>query len=480
VRVRAATSIQVAATHCGKCDISTTTKQGLFMKKLTLHPLSTLAAAMLAAGYSSLAAASGYALLDQSGSSAGNSYAGAAAIAEDASTIYFNPAGLTYLKGSQIVLGLHVINVDAHYRKTSATSGAGTPATGGEGGQVGSAAGIPNFYYSRELKPNLTFGFGLEVPFGLKTRYDADWVGRYQSTYSALKSVNLNPSLGWKINDSVSLGAGINMQYLDAELVKSIDFGTICFGALGANAARVCGPLGFLPQAKDGEVRLKGNDWAYGFNLGAIFQLNKDTRLGVAYRSAVHHKLKGDVNYLIPAGLPAPIAASPSFNKSKVNTSVTTPEFLQLSLVHQLDPKLTLMGDITWNRWSRLEELRINFENGAPPSVLPEQWRNSFRYSIGANYQLNETWKLRTGIAYEQAGIQERLRSPVLPDNNRRWLAVGANYKMSNADSIDFAWAHGFISDSPINHSEPPIGGTIVGSYRASVDIVSLQYNHKF
>lgn len=447
------------------------------MKKFALQPV---ALALLGMGYCGFASASGFALLDASGSSAGNSYAGAAAIAEDASTIYFNPAGMSYLKGSQLVLGMHVISVDGHFTKTSATSAVGTPTTGGDGGQIGSDAPIPNFYYSRELNPNMSFGIGVNAPFGLRVRYDNTWVGRYQATNSELKAININPSMSWKVSDSVSLGAGLNMQYFKADLVKSIDFGSICFGSLGAAAPAVCGPIGFLPQQKDGEARLSGHDWAWGVNLGALFQISKDTRLGVAYRSSITHKLKGDVQYTIPANLPAPIAASKSFTATTVNTTVKVPEFLELSLVSQINPKVTLMGDITWNRWSRLQELRVNFDNGAPPSVTPEKWSNSFRYSVGMNYQFSEAFKFRTGLAYEQAGIQDDLRTPVLPDNNRRWIALGGNYRFSKNDSIDFAYAHGFIRDSGINHSEPPVGGTIVGKYSVNVNIYSLQYNHQF
>lgn len=447
------------------------------MKNFTLRPLVVF---LLTAVYSSFAVGSGFALIDQSASSAGNAHAGNAALAEDASTTYFNPAGLVYVRGSQFIAGAHALAVDVRYSKTSATSGAGTPSTGGDGGNLGGLVGLPNLYYSREISPAMTFGIGVNVPFGLKSKYENNWVGRYQATLSSIKTININPSLGWKLNDSVSVGAGLNFQYLSAELVHAVDFGTVCFGALGAAAPAVCGPAGLVPQGKDGQVTLKGDNWGYGFNLGALFQLNKETRLGIAYRASVHHKITGDVNFLIPAGLPAPIAASPSFSNGKAMVTLKTPEFLELSLVSQIDPKLTIMGDIAWTRWSRLQEVRVTFANGAPPTVTPYEWNNTVRISGGLSYQLDSAWKLRTGLAYETSGAQDRLRTPILPDSNRLFVAFGGNYRFSKENSIDFSYIHGFIRNSTINHSEPPVGGTLVGNYHSKVDIFSLQFNHNF
>ncbi len=447
------------------------------MKNFTLRPL---AAFLVAAGYSGFAAASGFSLIDQSASSAGNAHSGNAALAEDASTTYFNPAGLVYVRGSQIINGAHVLVVDGHYTKTTATSGAGTPLTGGDGGNLGGAAALPNIYYSRELSPAVTFGIGVNAPFGLKTKYQNDWVGRYQATLSAIKAININPSLGYKVNDSLSIGGGINFQFFAAELVHAIDFGTVCFGALGALAPSVCAPAGLVPQGKDGQVKLKGDNWGYGFNLGAMYQLNKETRLGVAYRSSVHHKINGDVTFLIPAGLPGPIASSPNFTNGKATVSVKTPEFLEVSVVSQIDPKLTVMADVAYTRWSRLQELRVNFANGAPSTVTPYEWNNTIRISGGASYQMDAAWKLRGGIAWETAGVQDRLRTSVLPDSDRIFVAFGANYRFSKANSIDMAYTHGFIKNSTIDHAEPPVGGTIAGNYRSKVDIFSVQFNHNF
>lgn len=451
------------------------------MKKTAMkYKLKTVAAVMLGAGFYTSAGAAGFALIDQSTSSAGNAYAGAAATAEDASTVYFNPAGITLLQGSQTVIGAHALLIDARFSKTSATSAVGSPTTGGEGGNIGGTAALPNFYYSKQINPDMSFGIGVNAPIGLKSSYETDWVGRYQATVSELKSVNINPAMGWKVSDTVSIGVGLNFQYFEAQLSKNIDFGSICFGALGAAAPAVCGPAGFLPQAKDGQARLTGMDWGYGWNAGVMFNLNKDTRLGVAYRSSIEHVVKGDVAYTIPNGLPGPIAALPSFTNTSVSTTIKTPEFLEMSVVSKIDSKLTLMGDVTWTRWSRLQELRVNFDNGAPSSVVPEQWKDAWRVSVGANYQLSDDIKLRTGIAYDQSGIDDALRTAPLPDSDRTWLAFGGNYRLSTGDSIDVAYAHGFIKDSTINHSEPPVGGTIVGSFKSKVDILSVQLVHRF
>lgn len=423
---------------------------------------------------SSSTAAAGFALFEQNASGAGNTFAGGAAIADDASTIFFNPAGLTQLKGKQFLVAGHLIDISARYSSNTATSGVGTPMTGGSGGNAGTTVFVPNMYFSMAIDPTWSFGVGINAPFGLMTDYDAGWVGRYQALKSDLKTLNINPTLAWKVNDTVSLGAGVSAQYIKAELSKAIDFGTVCFGTLGPGT---CGGLGLSPQNNDGSVKVEGSDWGYGFNLGALLQVSSRTRVGVSYRSKIEQELSGDATY---SNVPVAFSASPTFSNTGAKAKITLPDTASISAFSQINEKLALMADITWTNWSRFKELRISFSNGAADSVTQEEWRDTYRVAIGANYKLDDTWKLRTGIAYDQTPVRDQYRTPRIPDNDRIWVAFGANYRLSNVGSIDLGYQHGFVKNAPLNKTESPTGGTLVGNYDDKVDILSVQYTHSF
>ncbi|MGE5622750.1 MAG: OmpP1/FadL family transporter [Bacillota bacterium] len=423
-----------------------------------------------------LSHAGGFALNEMSAASLGNAHAGAAAVAQDLSTVYFNPAGLTRLSGRGFMVSGSALRPSAEFENRGSVSAAG-PLTGGNGGDAGSWALVPALYYAMEVSPDLRFGLGLQVPFGLTTEYDAGWVGRYQALKSDLITVDINPVLAYRVNDAVSIGGGVSAQYVNVELSRAIDFGSVCVGVAGLGT---CSAIGFLPQARDGSVTVKGNDWGYGFNLGAMFAPEARLRFGIAYRSKVSHELSGSANFTKPAGLPAPIAASPTFTNTGARASVDLPDSLSLGAYVDLDPKWSVMADLTWTHWSRFKELRIRFDNGAPDSVTPEEWRNTYRLGMAVNYRYNDMWKLRGGVAYDQSPVETAFRTPRIPDNDRVWLAFGAQYKPSRQDSWDFGYAHLFVHDSSINKAEPPVGGTLTGNYTNDVNILSVQYSRAF
>lgn len=431
------------------------------------------AVTLLVAGHAS---AGGFALNEMSAAGVGNAHAGTAA-AEDLSTIYFNPAGLMLQSGRQFMAAGSAIRPSAKFRNGGSTSATGAPLTGGNGGDAGDWSFVPALYYAMDLSPRMRFGIGVQAPFGLVTEYDDDWVGRYQALKSEIMSVNINPTLAYQVNDLVSVGGGISAQYVDVELSRAIDFGSICFGSLGAG---ICGPAGYLPQRRDGKVTVEGNDWGFGYNLGVMFTPRNDLRFGLAYRSKISHKLSGDAAFERPAGLPAPLAASPTFTDGGANASVDLPESLSLGAYADLNQKWSVMADVTWMRWSRFEELRIRFDNGAPDSVTPEEWRDTIRVAVGVNYRYNDAWKLRSGIAYDESPVKTEFRTPRVPDANRVWLAFGAQYKPTRQSSWDFGYAHLFVKDSSINKAEPPVGGTLIGSYDNDVNILSVQYSRDF
>jgi len=405
--------------------------------------------------------AGGFALNEMSAASVGNAHAGGAAAADDLGTLYYNPAGLTRLPGRQFMAVGSAIRPSAKFSNNGSTT-VGGPLRGGNGGDAGDWAVVPALFYSMDLQPNLRFGIGVHAPFGLKTEYDADWVGRYQALKSELKTINFNPTLAYKVNNQLSLGAGVSAQYADVEISRAIDFGLLA----GA------------PQARDGSVTVQGDDWGFGYNLGALFELNEHARVGVSYRSSIKHKLEGDATF---AGVPAALAAVPRFANTGASANLDLPESLNVSGYMDLNPQWAVMADVNWMRWSRFKELRVRFANGSPDSETPENWRNTYRVSVGANYRYNDAWKLRGGVAYDRSPVRDEFRTPRVPDANRTWLAFGAQYKPTRNGTVDFGFAHLFVKDASISKNElAGGGGNLVGKYDNNVNILSVQYSHAF
>jgi long-chain fatty acid transport protein len=326
--------------------------------------------------------------------------------------------------------------------------------------------------------PGMRFGIGLQSAFGLKTEYDNGWAGRYHALKSELKTVNLNPTLAYAVNDQWSIGLGVSAQYAKVELSRAIDFGSVCAGSLGV--AR-CAPSGFLPQARDGKVTLDGDDWAFGFNLGALYMPTPAMRFGLSYRSSIQHKLSGgSARFDKPAGLPGPLAAASAFADSGVSATLDLPETVNLSAYVELDSKWALLGDLHWTRWSRFEELRVKFDNGSPDSVVKEAWRNTVRVGAGVNYRYNDAWLLRGGLSYEPSPVKDAFRTPSIPDASRKILAFGLQFKPTKQSAWDVGYAHVFIKDAPISRTDVPLNGNLVGTYKSDVNILIVQYSHVF
>ncbi|HCY63958.1 MAG TPA: transporter [Oxalobacteraceae bacterium] len=417
--------------------------------------------------------ASGFSLNEMSAASVGNAHAGNAAAAEDLGTIYYNPAGLARMSGKQFMVVGSVIRPSSEFSNIGSSATASPTQTGGD---AGGWALVPAMYFAMDLTPQMRFGIGLQSPFGLKTEYDEGWIGRYQALTSELITVNINPSLSYKLNDKIALGAGISAQYADVELSKALDFGTICLATLGVIP---CLGNGILPLTRDGKATVEGDDWGFGFNLGVLLTPTESTRIGIAYRSQIKHKVSGHATYEKPADLPAALATAPAFTNTAASADLTLPESIIVSGYMEFDRKWTIMGDISWMRWNRFNELRIRFANGAADNVTPERWQNTVRYAVAANYRYNDAWKVRLGVAYDPTPVRDEFRTARIPDADRTWLSLGAQFKPSPQEAWDIGYAHIFIKDAPINKAEAGAGRQ-TGSYRNKVDILSVQYSRSF
>ena len=438
-----------------------------------------LAAAVIAASLSAVgtAYASGFALMEQNASGLGNAYAGQAAAAEDASTIFFNPAGMTNIRGRQVVGALHAIDTGGKFNNDGSTppqpaAALGHP-LGGDGGDPGDLSFVPSGYISWELEHGQVWvGLGLGVPFGLKTDYDDNWMGRFHATYSEVKSLNINPTVAWKVNDFVSAGVGVNMQKFEATLKNQVSYRAIALRA-GAGA--------LVPAGTEGEATVEGDDWGFGWNAGLMFNLGANTRLGLSYRSSIEYDLRGRVSFenrpaVLAAGLP----------NGSIEAEVEVPDSFSIGFSHFFTPRLQLLADYTWTGWDSIQTLLVNRTTGGEVTRLDLNFEDSWRAGVGLNYQFNDAWKLRMGVAVDKTPVEDEFRTPRLPDGDRLWLAVGAQWQFSPAGAIDFGYAFVQPDDTDIDLPNTTATstlprGNLSGDFEdADVHVFSVQMRYSF
>ncbi|HEY6095590.1 MAG TPA: outer membrane protein transport protein [Gallionellaceae bacterium] len=402
------------------------------------------------ASLSGAAQASGFALIEQSASGSGNAYAGGAASAEDASTIFFNPAGMSRLSGKQLTVAGHALKLKADFADQGSTPTPTVPAGSGTA-DAGGWAFVPAGHFVSEITPDLHAGVGVFAPFGLKTEYPDGWIGRFQALKSSMETLDINPSMSYRVNDSLSIGAGVNYQTIKAELTN----------------ARLLG------SGVEGMSKMSGDDAAWGYNFGVLMNLDANSRIGVSYRSSINFKLKGNVLVTAPTG--AVVADVP------VTADFKTPDIWSFSYFRSVNEQWDVMADLTRTGWSSFQELRIVDSSGATLSLTNENWTNTWRAALGASYHYNPQWTARVGIAYDQTPMTDATRTARIPDEDRREIAVGGQYKMDKTSTWDVSYAHLFVNNASIDVdlSAAP-AGHLVGSYSNSVDIISLQYTHNF
>jgi long-chain fatty acid transport protein len=432
-------------------------------KKLTMR----LIPALMLFGFAGVANAAGLAVSAQTGSGLGNAFAGAAAAAEDAGTIYANPAGMTYLpQGHSISLGASLLNRSVDFKNrgsvahpVAAFGGAVIAPFGvnnADGGDAGGLAILPFGYWAYSIAPDVWVGVGVSPTFGNKTEYDRNFIGRGAGYMSEVKQININPSLAIKVNDVLSLGLGFDLAH----------------ASLHAKAG--------IPTSTTNRQDFKTDSWGVGANIGAMFQLSPSTRVGLAYRSGMSFDMEGKQQ------LYSAVAGSATLKNSKVTIDgYDTPGSLSLAVSQKLSDKWELLGDLTWTDWSVWNNLTLKqASSGTNIAVSTYAFEDSLRVGLGANYKYSDALKLRFGVAFDEgAATKAANRQMTLPDADRTWLSFGGKYTLSKVSSIDFGYAHVFVKDSNTARQVTSSGlllQTINGKFEQSADYLSAQYNHTF
>ncbi len=420
--------------------------------------------------------AAAFQLMEGNASGLGNAYAGSAAVAEDASTVFYNPAGMSLLPGRNVAFSVDAVRPSAEFSNKGSTAAALSP-LGGNGGDAGEWAGVPAGYFTMQITDALTFGLGVGAPFGLKTEYSPSWVGRFHAVKSEIKTININPSLSFKVNDKLAIGGGISYQNIDADLTSMVNYSAVIAQA-SSNALLIPGV--------SGRAKIEGDDNAWGWNIGLIYQLTPTMRIGLAYRSTMDYTLKGTAKFDAPdsgsVGGNAIIAGFNGTRAGHVKADVELPDSATMSVVEKISDRWTMMGDISWTGWSTLQSLKVNNVNGTTVSNEELRWRDTWRVAFGGTYAYTDAIALKFGLAWDQTPVRDSTRLPRVPDEDRFWLSFGAQWKPTPGSAVDLGYAHLFVKDAKVNNSGGSAAGKglLSGEYDNSVDIIGIQYSARF
>ena len=375
------------------------------------------------------ALAGGFAVREQSAEGQGSSFAGVAAGTDGLSAMFWNPATISQHNDQGYISENNISLILPNSEAEGATGFAGNP----DSGNIGVLGIVPASYSVYGLTDEITLGMAVTAPYGLATNSD-QWMGSLHGDKSEIFSINVTPTVAWKPIDGFTVAVGVQGEYFSAVFSSQSP-------ASGVNVLAV-----------------KANDIGFGFVGGLLLEPTDTIDIGIGFRSSIDHNLKGDGSYL-PAGY-----------LGDMSSRVKTPETVTAGIRWQANDQWTFMGGVEWANWSRVESLDIRLDGTGAVLSTPENWKDSWYFSAGAEYAMNERLTLRGGAAYELSPVPDSTRTPRLPDNDRIWLSVGAGYKVNEWLTANIAYSHVFIKDGSVNLATP---SPLNANFEQSLNIIS-------
>jgi len=382
--------------------------------------------------------------------------AGYSARAQDASTLYKNPAGMSYLQGNQLQAGLQLLYGSVNFSPNANTS----PRLGtGDGGNAIGALPAASFFYVHELGEKLRVGFGLFSNFGLAQEYDNNWVGRYYVQKSTLIGLSLMPSLSYQVNEWFSVGAGMNAMYgyLENEVaVNNLD-----------------------PGYGDGQMKLKDSTWGFGANVGLMFEPTKGTRLGVTYQSPINLNFEDRPSFSnLGPGLSRLLA-----NPAKLNLGMTVPQSVMVGVYQECTEKLAVMADAGWQDWSQFGKVDVGVQSANPQSLTANlNYNDTWHVALGAQYKLTEKWQLTGGFAYDSSAVSDQNRTVAVPMGQAWRIGMGALWQVSESVNLNAAYELLWAGDMSVDQgSNTSLRGRVAGAWENTMfNFFTLNVNWKF
>ncbi len=419
--------------------------------------------ASVASGVALEAHAAGFYIQEQSVQGLGSAFSGGSTNLNDPSTIFFNPAGMTKLNGTQMQAGVNLLIPEAKVRDTGSTAPAAAATVGGPSGNPYDPSPVPNGFISHQLGDRWWAGIGITAPYGLGSDYGDTWFGRFDSTRTKLEIIDIQPTVAFKINDVASLGFGLNFQHSNADLRSRVLIGA----------------------ATEANNKLTGKDWGFGYSVGMQFKPLPTTTVGLNYKSEVHHDLDGKIQVTALAGAtPANIATAAALT-SNGSAKLVTPDQASLGISHQVNDRWTVQGQATWFGWNNFDHISAFRDSGALASRVEQNYQATWAYALGAEYVASEAWTLRGGVQFDETPTTDEYRSSRTPDGDRTWVSLGATYNLDPQWDFDMAATYIHVEDGTINLTRGG-GGALgaAGQMRAKtegqVGILALGVTYKF
>ena len=387
--------------------------------------LKLAAAATLSAALSSAAVAGGFMLTEQSVAGLGRAYAGAGIVGDDLSAVWYNPAGMSLLSGTAVQMGAVVADLDLEVTTNENATFGNRKASKENGRKHG--VPIPNMYLVHQIKDDMWFGLGITVPFGMATEYDNNWAAADKGMNAEVKVFDINPNVAFKLTDTLSFGAGVSLQYVTAQFEQK----NLVTTPLGSGSVR---------------VRLNADGWAWGGNLGFMWQPTENVRVGLAYRSQVNHKADGYLKTEVSSGS----TLIGSFKSNDGHAEMSAPHVITLTGTWKATEDLRLSALARWTNWSSFDKLPISGSSlgeatGGATSKhnAVYNWKDSWLFTVGADYDINDEFTVRGGVGYEISPVDDdKYRSATIPDTDRLWLSMGATWHASKNLQSDFGIAY--------------------------------------
>ncbi|GAB3779820.1 OmpP1/FadL family transporter [Dyella agri] len=488
-------------------------------RPLALAALSVaVAGALVAPG---MAHASAFQLKENSAQGLGRAYAGSVTAGNDVSVVENNPAAMSDLDGTFVQADITAINFSAKFSGSSHDV-LGNPISGGNGGDAGTTLPVPALAIATKLNDQVNLGIAFDVPFGFQTEYDSNWMGRYDAIKTLLRSYDTTLSASFKINDQWSIGASAIAERTNAELTNAINFNAVGLGiqqgigektaaaiaqiqaaaaaglippaqaaamaqaAAAQGQAAAAGVAALTPPGSDGYASVKGNNWAWGWQLGAYWKPTANDRVGLDYRSRITHDIDGTANFTTTPGYdlllqnPQLSGSIPAFQHTAGTARLTNPATATFSYWHQ-ESKFGIGADVTWTQWSVMRSLTLVYANPTQPTTtLPFNWRNTYYVSVGGEYYATDKLTLRAGVSVDQAPMNAVNRDPRVPDAARHMATFGIGYKASENFQINAAYAHIFVSHAGMNGSTDATGDVLAGNFDDYGNLLSVSAQYKF
>lgn len=371
------------------------------------------------------------------------------------SAVFFNPALINNLVGTQVEIGTTMIAIRQDFTST---------ATGIEIDGSDDVSFPSTLFLTHAVSDKFSLGVGVFNPFGLATEWPDDWEGRYLATKSEMTTFNFNPVVSYRVTPDVSVAAGAALLTVDATLENKLNMALLGF------------PAGFA----DGNQKFEGDGQGVGYNFGFSAKVNPKISWGLSYRSAIDFTAKGQVSTELPPGADA---VAPLFPTTNGETKITLPRQVSAGIAYQISPKAVIETGIRWEEWSSFDELKITFDSpvaGQTQKLTPRDWDDTFAVNIGGHYYLTDKYALLLGFLYESNPVPDDTFDPTIPGSDSYLYSIGmtAKYeKFTYSISYGLQWKEGRTKNNAISAAD---GSTANGEYNAILHLLGVSFSYRF